>query len=59
MSTCAGKHRYASKAQAKRAMRRMQSTGGGGGSGANVYRCPLCDGWHWGHRRGGSWKARR
>jgi rubrerythrin len=54
MTTCAFKHRYATRAEAKRAMRcTLAKSTGQRRRGANVYRCPICGFFHWGHRTGG------
>ena len=50
LGTCheTGKRMLASRAEAKKAIRQY------GERGANAYRCPSCDHWHWGHTGGRS-----
>ena len=49
---CTGKRTYKSKSDAKRAIKRAATAHGGAKdySRLNAYRCPHCDGWHFGHR---------
>lgn len=61
---CKGKFYYASRAEAKLAIRGMRRGGppentGDGAANVKPYRCPHCDRWHVGHRPGTDARVRK
>lgn len=47
---CDGKSRFDDRTRAEGAMWAYVHRCGAKPSRLNVYACPHCDGWHWGHR---------
>jgi hypothetical protein len=51
-SSCLSKHRHATKQEARDHVVQQKRDGGFGGGDVVIYHCPLCDGFHIGHKMG-------